>query len=356
MKDLIANTMAGWNTLALERPYRAMEWCDLQIMPAPFREGCQNMLDQQWSHKLPFLQPQSPAQLACERLDAIINEVALMDDTPLEVTDLCAGGGGPTPIFERLINAKRFSRGQSPVDFVLGDLYPHINAWKEHAKKSDHLSYIAEPVDAAEAPDKELATADTSRRSSSAAGNQEASSRPTPASPKRTFRLFNLSFHHFTDSQCKQVLRSTCSTASGVAIIELQDRRRGTLLLFALNFVLVLLLTPFWFSPFPRGPKTRHNVQQLLLTYSGILPFILWWDGLASCMRTREFDEVMQLAQQALQSPTAPAVEAITVAGTDGARRCQLTSEWEFRAYRQMHTFPFGYLNMIVGVRVPPPY
>ena len=134
--------------------------------------------------------------------------------------DFCAGAGGPTPFIEKELNAQLSSRNimshsngipeindtngityQSPraesfssngVKFILTDLHPHIPDWTEAAKKSDNLSFVSEPVDAANAP---------------------ASLNGTDG--KKIFRLYNLAFHHFDDKLGSDILRNTLETADG---------------------------------------------------------------------------------------------------------------------------------------------
>jgi hypothetical protein len=294
--------------------------------PKIVRQCCQNQLVQNWTRKLPLLQKKSPAETASRYLETIINEVEAKDRTPLNVIDFCAGGGGPTPIFERLINARRTQNGgKPPLQFLLTDLYPNIPAWEAHAKKSDNLTYIEESVDATQPPPSALSITAPSRTSST-------------YPQTRIFRLFNLSFHHFPTPLAKDVLLSTLQNSDGFAIIELQDRRFGCLLTMLMNVFLVLAVTPLWFPPW------RNKIHNLL-TYTGILPFVLCWDGVASCIRTREFEEVIAIIGQI------EGVEPSIRHGKEvGERQCEI-KDWMFTARRELHTWPFGYVNFTTGVK-----
>ncbi|ORY18779.1 hypothetical protein BCR34DRAFT_448730, partial [Clohesyomyces aquaticus] len=290
--------------------------------PKVIRQCCQNMLQQQWVRRLPVIQNHSPAQVAAVPLKSIVDEVAAVGQTRLVVIDFCAGGGGPTPVFERLINAERARKGDTLLEFRMSDLHPNKPAWEELCKKSDNLTFIPESVNAMEPP-KQVTTT-------------------------RIFRLFNLSFHHFDDETAREVLKSTIQTAEGIAIIELQDRRFGTLLMMACNCLLCCLVTPFWFPPFSSGFRPhRQNLIQTLWTYIGVLPFILCWDGLASCIRTREFEEVMKLVGDA--TGETPNIK-IDKQSENTDRHCDIAG-WRFTFSRQMHTFPFGYVNMTTGAK-----
>lgn len=81
------------------------------------------------------------------------------------------------------------------VRFVLTDLHPHTAEWEAASRKSDHLSYIAEPVDASAAP------ADLIARHT--------------APGKKAFRLYNLAFHHFDDPLARAMLKNTLETSDG---------------------------------------------------------------------------------------------------------------------------------------------
>ncbi|KAF2190827.1 hypothetical protein K469DRAFT_393475 [Zopfia rhizophila CBS 207.26] len=332
------------NFLAFRRPYRAVEWCDFPRMPAPIRKCCQNMLMRQWTCRIP-LQGQCPASTACSHLSEVINDVASRGDSKLLVVDFCAGGGGPTPTFERLINAKRRNKGLAPIDFYMSDLYPNLGAWDALTQKSANLRSIRHPVDAAKPP-AVLVSRNTEFHVRCVEGHQ----RPQRHSFARIFRLFNLSFHHFDDEKAKQILRSTLEESDGFAIIELQDRRIGCLLMMLLNFFFSLLVTFFWF-PLASPWQSTENWDQVLLTYLLILPMVLCWDGVASCLRTREFEEVIALVGE---------IEEVTPritydAGNGPRSKCCEIREWKFTYKRELHTLPWGYVNWITGVRTVRP-
>ena len=165
---------------------------------------------------MPVIQRASPAQLVVSTLYR-----TLLDNvTDYTYVDFCAGAGGPTPFIEKELNAQlstrnitsqahsvpetngvngithRSARAEAVnsvgVKFVLTDLHPHIRDWTEAAKKSENLSFVSEPVDAANAP------AHLNRNDG-----------------KKIFRLYNLAFHHFDDNLGSDILRNTLETADG---------------------------------------------------------------------------------------------------------------------------------------------
>lgn len=163
---------------------------------------------------MPLLQKSSPAKLVastlCRELSSSI--------THYTYVDFCSGAGGPTPFIEQDLNAQlmldqqkssTISNGhaaESPsssndkstgaVKFVLTDLHPHILEWTKAVKKSEHLSFVSKPVDAANAP-KDLVQEDG----------------------KKVFRLFFLAFHHFDDPMAREILRNTMETADGFGYV-----------------------------------------------------------------------------------------------------------------------------------------
>lgn len=79
---------------------------------------------------------------------------------------------------------------------MLTDLKPHPEAWKTLTKTSENLSYVAEGVDAANAPKDLLRDVE---------GVQG----------KKVIRLFSLAFHHFDDKLAERILDNTAETADG---------------------------------------------------------------------------------------------------------------------------------------------
>lgn len=288
------------------------------------------MLAAQWSHRIPLLQSKSPARLAAELIFQTLDEIA--DAENLTVVDFCSGGGGPTPVIERVVNDSRVQQHRAPVQFLLSDLHPSLDDWIDISQRSDYLSFVPQSVDATEPPPSVI---------SSTAVNA-----PDVADSK-IFRLFSLSFHHFDSEVAAKVLRSTLETSDGFAIVELQDRKLSSLVLMCLDWPLVFLVTLPWFW---------WDVLRLLFTYGlPILPTVHAFDGLVSCLRTRTFGEIIELiCPSTRRGAEYGAIDDWHVISrsedeveiTKGDRM-----HWVLRSGRQQHTWPIGYMNYVVGIK-----
>ncbi|KAI2628570.1 hypothetical protein GGR54DRAFT_351229 [Hypoxylon sp. NC1633] len=317
---------------------------DQPWFPSFLRAYVQTGLTHAWTVHLPILQPSSPATVVANVLRRILGDSV----SKYTYIDFCAGAGGPTPFIEQALNNQlaRSTSHASPtttssgvvngerkaasadtpsyaavadpsnkakvvrdedvaVNFVLTDLHPHVESWEAASKKSDRLTYVSDPVDAANAP------ADLLRRyarKSGADGN----------SKKGIFRLFNLAFHHFNDPLARAILKNTVETSDGFGIFELQDRSLSGLFTCCMFGFFIFLIAPllYWWSP-----------QRLFFVYIlPVVPFVLVFDGLVSCLRTRTAGEVEVLL-----------------------RTCGADSEgWEVRSGREQFLWPCGNLSWII--------
>ncbi|KAI9743072.1 MAG: hypothetical protein M1818_003367 [Claussenomyces sp. TS43310] len=286
--------------------------------PQYLREKVQSCLAIAWTFRAPVIQKTSPAKLVA----TTIYDVLSRKTTDYTYVDFCAGAGGPTPFIEQHLNAQLQNRlsetrgagvkeqvGRSRatrsrqettgvVKFVLTDLHPHLPDWTEASKKSENLTFVSKPVDAANAP-VDLIDNDG----------------------KKVFRLFNLAFHHFDDDLGRAILRNTLETADGFGIFELQERTISSLVTIFFMGLLFALITPFYFW---RSPG------HLFFTYViPIIPFVLVVDGYISCLRSRSPDEVHALMKQ-----------------------CGTPSDgWAIKSGSAQHTWPSGYMIYIMGIK-----
>lgn len=276
--------------------------------------------------QLPLLQSRgSPASIVAKLLS---DELGADVDSYVFV-DYCAGGGGPTPFIERYINSTeedgdssattkgrkttKKQQQQQPVHFILTDLHPHIPNWTLAAAASPHIHYSPQSIDAAASPPNLLSTVEPPL--------------PSPSQQKKTFRTFNLAFHHLPDPLATSVLADTLRTSSGFAIIELQDRQWRSFLAVCLLGLGVLAFAPYfawkWHSP---GTLFWSWVVP-------VLPFVLVWDGWMSSVRTRTVEEVEGMM-------------AVAAAEEEGLGR-----GWEVRSGRVMHLPPFAEVNWIIAMK-----
>lgn len=237
---------------------------------------------------------------------------------------------GPTPLIEKSINTYRSLANHAPIPFRLSDFHPNLDAWMPLASHSANLSFIPQSVDAT----------DTSHAPPLVISKTSSASTSGNSGDHKSIHLYNLSFHHFDDADAGKIMRNTLETADGLCILELQDRSLGTLLLMLGEPLLLFLVTLLWF-PF----RPLH----LFFTYIfPVLPFVQAWDGVVSCLRTRNFDETLQLAEKALGEKARIISEKQT--NLKGERIIVAECEqWKFVGMRRLHTWPFGYMNAFLA-------
>ena len=179
----------------------------------------------------------------------------------------------------------------------------------------------------------------------------QSSSTANSSSPYRSdtqvYRLYCLAFHHFNDPLARKVLRSSMESSDGFAIVELQDRHLSSLILMLLDFILIFVVTLPWFW--------RDPIQLLFTYVIPIMPFIMSFDGLVSCLRTRTFREVLALIDTAVSGSARAKANRISTEMDEDGRVIQVAKrqDWVLKGGRQMHTWPFGHMNWIIGYKSP---
>jgi hypothetical protein len=168
-----------------------------------------------------------------------------------EVVDLCSGGGGP---WTQLVQG-------IPITVCLTDKYPNQRAFdRAHSSSGGRIGSDSRSIEATNVP-----------------------------ADLRGFRTMFSSFHHFNESEARQVLASAMEHRYGIAIFE--TVRREARILLAISFIpfLILFLTPR-IRPF--------RWSRVLWTYIiPVVPFVLWFDGFMSCMRGYSDQELSELTQ-----------------------------------------------------------
>lgn len=188
-----------------------------------------------------------------------------------------------------------------PASFILTDLPPNIDAWADIARKSRHITYRENSVDASRAPESLLRWR---------------------GDDKMTMRLFNLAFHHFDDPMARgiRILKNTVETSEGFVIFELQDRAFASIATMLFGNIIATLMAPFY------AWKWRSPATLVFSWLIPILPLAFVWDACVSCLRTRSSEEIEAL---------------LRTCGAD-------TSEWVVRGGSERYLWPYGYLNWVI--------
>lgn len=170
---------------------------------------------------------------------------ALEESGTRRILDLCSGGGGPW-----LSLARKLKDGHPfPLEICLTDRFPNPEAF-EHAKNlpDTKIVFHAGAVDATQVP-----------------ANLDG------------FRTLFTSFHHFPPEGAQAILEDAVNHRRGVGIFEVARRDWLTIFLVFFMAVMTFAVVPF-IRPF--------RWSRLLWTYVvPVLPFILLFDGVISCLR-----------------------------------------------------------------------
>jgi hypothetical protein len=180
---------------------------------------------------------------------------ALENSGAHQILDLCSGAGGPW-----LWLYKDFDhQDSSTLPVCLTDKYPNAQAFtRAQIASRNKIRFHASPVDVTEVPH-ELGG----------------------------FRTLFTSFHHFPPRQTQFILQDAIDRRQGIAIFEVSGRHFLTVLLAFLVPIADLLVTPF-LRPF--------RWSRLLWTYViPIVPLVLWFDGIVSCLRVYSPPELAEL-------------------------------------------------------------
>jgi hypothetical protein len=173
------------------------------------------------------------------------------------VLDLCSGAGGPWPWL-----ADALARNGLSIRAEMSDKYPNAQARARVQTNSANLHYREEAVDATRVP-------------RSLGG----------------FRTLFTSFHHFPPEQAREILRDAVANGQGIGVFEIPGRRPLTLLLLPLVPIADIVLAPF-LRPRPLSRATWRLVWRWLIP---IIPLVLFFDGIVSCLRAYSPSELRGL-------------------------------------------------------------
>jgi hypothetical protein len=161
------------------------------------------------------------------------------------IVDLCSGGGGPW-----LDLGRRLRSGVAGIDVLMTDKFPNVTGFKTAQARSEiPMSFYAQSVDARQVP-REL----------------------------DGFRTMFSAFHHFRPADARAVIQNSVDARQGIGIFEITRRSAG-----AVASMILWSLSPLFFTPFMRP----FRWSRLWFTYLvPLIPFVLLFDGIVSCLRT----------------------------------------------------------------------
>jgi len=177
-----------------------------------------------------------------------------------EVLDLCSGGGGPWLRLAREPELRRAAGIAFGIAVRLSDKYPNLGAFERASAVSDLLRFEPAPVDATDIP----------------------ASLPG-------FRTIFSSFHHFGPGEARRLLSDAMEKRRGVGVFEMARRSPRTLLT-----ICVIPLLAVYLAPTIRPFRWSRLLWSWLVP---LVPFVLFYDGIVSCLRAYSREELEELIQ-----------------------------------------------------------
>jgi hypothetical protein len=170
------------------------------------------------------------------------------------IVDLCSGSGGPW-----LDLSQTLLGDTTPYRICLTDKYPNLAAFEKiKAAATYGIDFYENSVGAMQVP-REL----------------------------DGFRTMFSAFHHFPPAQARAILQDAVDAGQGIGIFEITSRTPS-----AVGMMFLWCLTPFAFTPSIRP----FRWSRFICTYVfPIIPLVLLFDGLVSCLRTYRVRELHEL-------------------------------------------------------------
>ncbi|HLV88922.1 MAG TPA: hypothetical protein VKV39_18190 [Candidatus Sulfotelmatobacter sp.] len=194
-------------------------------------------------------------------LQSVIDSTANGTKAPQSIVDMCSGGGGPWLHLARKLRSRNGPNSEG-LQIWLTDKYPNLEAFQNISASSDHhITYYPEAVDAMNVP-----------------------------RGLKGMRTMFTSFHHFCPEDARAILQNAVDAGEGVGIFEVTRRAPSTV---GIIFVGILLL-------FLHTPRIRpFRWSRLLWTYLiPIIPLVLLFDGVVSCLRTYRPQELREIVEK----------------------------------------------------------
>ena len=173
------------------------------------------------------------------------------------IVDLCSGGGGPWLGLYRRLQNKTLA-----LHIWLTDKYPNLGAFQNVRTVSEsYLTFYQSSVDAMKVPP-EL----------------------------KGFRTIFSAFHHFSPEEARAILQNAVDASQSIGIFEITRRAPSTIGLMFPWALMSFVSTPF-IRPF--------RWSRLLWTYLvPIIPLVLLFDGVVSCLRTYRPEELRDIIEE----------------------------------------------------------
>lgn len=173
-----------------------------------------------------------------------------------QIVDLASGGGGGWKSL-----SKHVEQDLPGTKVLFTDFFPNEKALKAMKDFNPEMfDYSLEKVDASNVP-----------------------------SGLKGMRTQFLSLHHFNPENAQKILQNAVDANTAIACFEAQKRSVGDFIKFFFSPINVMLLTPF-IKPF--------SIGRIFFTYIiPLVPLFVWWDGLASVLRTYSEKELKAMVK-----------------------------------------------------------
>jgi|SRR5579872_319043 len=178
------------------------------------------------------------------------------------IVDMCSGGGGPWLDLVRNLQRQNAAGDSADLQVWLTDKYPNLEAFETVSASSDHhISFYPEPVEAMKVP-----------------------------RTLKGLRTMFTSFHHFPPDDARAILQNAVDAGESIGVFEVTKRAPSTIGLIFAGVLLMFLHTPR-IRPF--------RWSRLLWTYLiPIIPLVLLFDGVVSCLRTYRPQELREIVEK----------------------------------------------------------
>lgn len=182
---------------------------------------------------------------------------ALKRSKTRSVVDLCSGSGGPWMQILNIFKEKKFD-----VTVCLTDKYPNGSAFRHVCSEfPGTINFYDNPVDAGHVPD-----------------------------TLTGFRTLFSSLHHFRPDEVCDILQDAVNSRQGIGIFETTDRTLSALFIQTIASLVIPFCIPF-VKPF--------RWSRLFWTYLvPLLPVVLFYDSLISCLRTYSVHELHRFTEK----------------------------------------------------------